>query len=173
MWPTNLFVAGSIILLQFLSMIHKTGTNQRNEKVWRLLLLEQMSTFGELNHKNTGPNHWNRNKFTWKLLQECAVWNKALGYHTLGAAVFLLDPWTKQFVKNKHYSVWTSEKRPVSTNASWFHSYLRTPSGYQRMDKNCFNSHCQKFFFSKSCFPVAKFPRNVFLFHSQNIGISN
>ena len=75
--------------------------------------------------------------------------------------------------KTKHNSVWTSEKRPVSTNASWFHSYLRTPSGYHRMDKNCLNSHCQKYFFSKSCSPVAKFPRNVFLFHSQKIGISN
>jgi len=53
-----MFVAGSIILLQFLSMIHKTGTNQRNEKVWRLLLLEQIPIFGELDDKYTGPNHW-------------------------------------------------------------------------------------------------------------------
>jgi len=59
---------------------------------------------------------------------------------------------------------------PSLNNASWFHSYLRTPSGDQRMDKSCFNSHCQKNFFSKSCSPVTKFPRNVFLLHSQNIG---
>jgi len=82
MWSTYLFVAGSIILLQFLSMIHKTGTNLRNDEILRLLLLEQIPTFGELDDKNTGPNHWKRNNFTWNLLQKCAVWHKALGYHT-------------------------------------------------------------------------------------------
>jgi len=56
---------------------------------------------------------------------------------------------------------------------SWFHSHLRIPSGYHGMDKNCFNSHWQKIFFSKSCSSFPKFRRNVFLFHSQNIGISN
>ena len=63
-------------------MIHKTGVNLRNDKIWRLLLLEQIPTFGELDDKNTGPNHWIRNNFTWNLLQKCAVWHKALGYHT-------------------------------------------------------------------------------------------
>ena len=38
--------------------------------------------FGELDDKNTGPNHWKRNNFTWNLLQKCAVWHKALGYQT-------------------------------------------------------------------------------------------
>ena len=155
-------------------MLHKTGTNHRNEKIWRLLLLEQMSTFGELDDKNTGTNHWKRNKFTWHILQECAVWNKALEYHIqLVQQCFCSILEQSNPSKNKHYYVWTSEKRPVSTNASWFHSYLRTPSGYHRMEKNCLNSNCQKYFFSKSCSPVAKFPRNVFLFHSQNIGICN
>jgi len=55
-----LFVAGSIILLQCLSMIHKTGTNHRNDEMWRLLLLEQIPTFGEMDDKNTGPNHWKK-----------------------------------------------------------------------------------------------------------------
>jgi len=41
-WPTYLFVAGSIILLQCLSIIHKTWTNLSNEEIWRLLLLEQI-----------------------------------------------------------------------------------------------------------------------------------
>ena len=41
---------------------------------------------------------------------------------------------------------------------------LRTFSGCHRLDKSCFNSHCQKNFFSKSCSPVTKFPRNVFFF---------
>ena len=44
MWPTYLFVAGSIILLQCLSMIHKTGTNLRNDEIRRLFLLEQIPT---------------------------------------------------------------------------------------------------------------------------------
>jgi len=58
----------------------------------------------------------------------------------------------------------------VSTNASWFHSYLGISSVYHRMHKSCFNSHRQKKFFCKSCSPVIKFPRNVFLFQSQNNG---
>ena len=81
-WPTYLFVAGSIILLQCLSMIHKTGPNHRNDGIWRLLLLEHIPTFGELDDKETGPNHWKWNNFTWNLLQKSAVWNKALGYHS-------------------------------------------------------------------------------------------
>ena len=101
MWTTYFSLAGSIFLLQCLSMIHKTGKNLRNEVIWRLLLLEKMPTFGELDDKNTGANHWKGNKFTWHLLRKCAVWNKALEYHTLGAAVFLLDLWTKKCVKNQ------------------------------------------------------------------------
>ena len=64
------FSCGFYILLQCLSMIHKTGTNLRNEVIWRLLLLEQMPTFGDLDDKNTGANHWKRNKLTWYLLQQ-------------------------------------------------------------------------------------------------------
>jgi len=161
-------------------MIHKTGTNLRNEEIWRLLLLEQIPTFGELDDKNTGLNHRKRNKFTWHLLQKYAVWNEALEYHThLVQQSFCSILEQSNPSKTKHYSVWALEKRLlnftflVSTNASWFHSYLRTPTGYHRKDKNCFNSHCQKNLFSKSCSPVTKFQRNVFPFHSQNIGISN
>jgi len=148
-WPTHLFVAGSVILLQFLPVIHKTGTNLRNEKIWRLHLLEHIHNFGELDDKNTGPNHWKRNKFTWHMLQKCEVWKKALEYHThLVQQCFWSILEQSNPSKNKHYTVWASEKCLlnftflVSTNASWFHSYLRTPSGYHTMDKNCFNSHC-------------------------------
>ena len=89
MWPTYLFAAGSINFLQCLSMIHKNGTNHRNDVTWSLLLLEQIPTFGELDDKNTGPNHWKRNNFTWNLLQKCAVWNKALDVtHTWCSIVF-------------------------------------------------------------------------------------
>ena len=68
--PTYLFVAGSISLLQCLSMIHKNGTNLRNDEMWRLLLLEQIPTFGELDKINITSNRWKRNKFTWHLLQQ-------------------------------------------------------------------------------------------------------
>ena len=82
-WPTYMFVAGStILLLQCLSMIHKTATNLRNDEIWRLLLLGQIPTFRELDDKKIVPNHWKRNNFTWNLLQKRAVWNKALGYHS-------------------------------------------------------------------------------------------
>jgi len=50
-WPTYLFVAGSMSLLQCSSMIHKTGANLRNDEIWRLHLLEQIPTFGELDKK--------------------------------------------------------------------------------------------------------------------------
>jgi len=81
-WPTYFFVTGFIILLQCFSMIHKTGTILRNDEIWKSLLLEQIPTFGELYDKNTGPIHWKRNNFIWNLFQKCAVWNKAIGYHT-------------------------------------------------------------------------------------------
>jgi len=43
-------------LLQCLSMIHKTGTNLRNDEILRLLLLEQIPTFGELDEMNIMSN---------------------------------------------------------------------------------------------------------------------
>ena len=55
-WPTYLFAAGSISLLQCLSMIHKTGTNLRNDEILRLLLLEQIPTFGDLDEINIMSN---------------------------------------------------------------------------------------------------------------------
>jgi len=59
-WPTHLFVAGSIILLQCLSTIHKAGTNLRNDEIWRLLLLEQIPTFGELDKIGIMSNRWKK-----------------------------------------------------------------------------------------------------------------
>ena len=98
--------------------------------------LEQILTFGELYDKITGPNHWKRNKFNGHMLQKCAVWNKALEDHThLVQQCFCSILEQSNPSKTKNYLVWTSEKRLsnfmflVSTNASWFHSYLRKPSG--------------------------------------------
>jgi len=68
-------------------------------------------TFGELYDKNTGPNHWKRNKFTWHLLQKCAVWNGALEYHThLVQQCFSSILEQSNPSKTKHYSVWALEK---------------------------------------------------------------
>jgi len=122
-------------------------------------LLEHIPIFGELDKINIMSNHWKRNKFTWNLLEKCAVWNKALQYHThLVQHCFYSITEQSNSSKTKHHSVWVSEKYLfnftflVSTNTSWFHSYLRTPSGYHRMDKNCLNSHCQKKFVFKILF---------------------
>ena len=35
----------------------QTGTNLWNVEILRLLMLEQIPTFGELDDKHTGPNH--------------------------------------------------------------------------------------------------------------------
>ena len=150
MWPTYLFAAGSINLLQCLSMIHKNGTNHRNDVTWRLLLLEQIPTFGELDDKKTRPNHWKRNNFTWNLLQKCAVWNKALQYHThlvqhcfcpiLGKAIrqrkaFLSMGFGKTSIK---FNV-------PSLNKCQLVSLIFENTEWQSWDgKNCFNSHCWK-----------------------------
>jgi len=97
MWPTYLFVAGSIILLQCLSMIHKTWTNFRNEEIWRLLLLEQIPTFGELDDKNTGPIIekeisspdicWRNVKFEIKLLNITHTWCSSVFARSLNKAI--------------------------------------------------------------------------------------
>ena len=96
--------------------------------------------------------------------------------HTLDAAVFLLDPWTKQSVKKQALLSMSFAKTcikfldPTLNKCQLVSLIFWTSSVYHRMDKSCFNSHSQKNFISKSCSPVTKFPRNVFLFHSQNIG---
>ena len=147
-WPTYLFVAGSIILLQCLSMINKLGQfigmmAYEDYSCWsRYLPLGNWMTrkLGRIIEKEIiSP------KF---IPEKCSLKSSFMISLTLGAACFLPDPWTKQSLKEKHYSAWASAKCPlnfmflVSTNASWFLSPLRTPSGYHRMDKICFNSHC-------------------------------
>ena len=97
MWPTYLFVAGSIILLQCLSMIYKTEPNLRNEGIRRLLLLEQIPTFGELDDKNTGqiieieirsPDICGRNgQFEIKLLNITHTWCSSVFARSLNKAI--------------------------------------------------------------------------------------
>ena len=168
MWTTQLFVAGSIILLQFcLTKLGQILGMRRYEdySCWSryLPLVKWMTkTLGRIIEKEiSSPDIFCRN---------VQIEIKLLDITHLVQQCFCSILEQSNPSKTNQHSVWTSEKRPVSTNASWFHSFIRTPSGYHRMEKNCLNSHCQKYFFSKSCSPVAKFPRNVFLFHSENIG---
>jgi len=102
-WPTYLFVAGSIILLQCLSMIHKTGTNLRNDEIWRLLYLEQTPAFCELEKINIMSNRWKRNKFTWHLLQQGYIRDKFLKITRTWCSTELIffNPDTCQFVKKQ------------------------------------------------------------------------
>jgi len=130
-----LFVAGSIILLQCFSMIHKTSSNLRNDEIWRLHLLEQIPTFGELDDKNTGPNHWKRNNFSWNLLQKRAVWYKALGYHThLLQYCFCLileqsNPYKKALLSMNFGKCPLNFMFLVSPNDERFYSYLGSSVG--------------------------------------------
>jgi len=134
-WPTYLFVAGSIILLQCLSIIHKTGTNLRNDEIWRLLLLVQIPTLVNLVTRTLGriiekeislPEICCRNvQFDIKF-QDIT--------HTCCSIVFLPDPWTKQYVKKALLSI-SFGKCPlnfmflVSPNDKRFYSYLGTSVG--------------------------------------------
>jgi len=154
-WPTYLFVAGSIILLQCLSMIHKTGANLRNDEIWRLLLLEQIPTFGELDDKNTGPNHWKRNNFTWNLLQKSAVWHKALGYHThLLQHCFCMILKQSNPKKNvtQHELRKMSSKFHVPSLTKWQKVLLIFKNiGPSVTEENSFHVLLSKHFFSKHC----------------------
>jgi len=87
-WPTYLFVAGPIILLQCLSMIDKTGTNLSNKEIRRLLLLEQIptlvnwmtKTLGRFNEKEISlPDICCRNvQFETKLLNVTHTWGRSV-----------------------------------------------------------------------------------------------
>ena len=150
-WTTYLFVAGSIILLQCLSMIHKAGTNLRNDEIWRLLLLEQIPTFGELDKKSIMSNRWKRNKFTWHLLQQgidlrWTFWNS----NALGAELrwFFQSLLTSNFQETS-ITRWKLLKKHllnfmflVSPNDKRFQKYLGTPVGPSQM-KIVFTSYYQ------------------------------
>jgi len=154
-WPTYLFVACSIILLQCLSMIHKTGTNLRNDEIWRLHHLEQTPAFGELDKINIMSNRWNRNKSPWHLLQQGYVWDKHFENHT-----YLVQHWA-DFFQSLHMSIcqkacitqWKLLKKhllnfmsPVSPNDKRFYSYLGTSVGPTQM-KILFTSYFQNISF--------------------------
>jgi len=154
-WRTYLFVAGSTILLQCLSMIHKTGTNLRNDEIWRLLHLEQTPAFGKLDKINIMSNRWKRNKFPWHLLQQGYVWDELFENHT-----HLVQHWA-DFFQSLHMSIcqkasitqWKFLKKHllnfmflVSPNDKRFYSYLGTSIGPSPM-KILFTSYYQNISF--------------------------
>ena len=148
-------------------MIHKTGTNLRNYEIWRLLLLEQMPTFGELDDKNTGPNHWKRNNFTWNLLQKCAVWHNALGYHThlLQYCVCLIleqsNPHKKGLLSMSFGKCQSNFMSLVSPKDKKFYSYFETSVGPWQM-KILFTSYYQNISFRNTVLSQ-KFEARLFL----------
>ena len=150
-----LFVAGSIILLQCLSMIHKTGTNLRNDEIWRLLLLEQIPTLVNWRTRTLGriiekeiilPEICCRNvQFDIKLTDIT---------HTCCSIVFA---WclNKAIRKKKRYSAWAwkmSIKCHVPSLPKWqkvlliFRNISRSTT-----DENSFHVLLSKHFFSKHC----------------------
>ena len=128
------------------------------------------TTFGELDDKETGPNHWKRNNFTWNLLQKCAVWNKALEYHS-HLVQHCFCPILEQSNPSKksitqHGLRQTSMKFHVpSLNKCQLVSLIFDNTEWQSWDgKKLF----QFPLLEKMCFP-----NTVLLFHSKNIGIGN
>ena len=97
-------------------MVHTTGTNLRNDEIWRLRMLEQIPTFGELVKISIMSNRWKRNKFTWHLLQQrigltSTVWKS----HALGAALswFFSILTHVNLSRSMHYSEKIFEKTSI------------------------------------------------------------
>ena len=165
-----LFVAGSIILLQCLSMIQKPGANLTNDEIWRLLLLEQIPTFGELDKINIMSNRWKRNKFTWHLFQQgldlrWTFWKS----HALGAALswFFSILTHVNLSKSKHYSVKTFEKTSIKFHVTRLPRWQKVLLIFRNIgrsiaDENSFHFLLSKYFVSKHC-SFTKISRNFFL----------
>jgi len=154
-WPTYLFVAGSVILLQCLSMIHKTGTNLRNDEIWRLLIFGADTYFGELDDKKSGPNHWKRNNFTWNLLQKCAVSHKALGYHT--HLLHIVFAWSfNKAIRKKNVAQHELRKMSIKFHVPSLPKSQKVLLIFRNIgrsitDKNSFHVLLSRHFFSKHC----------------------
>ena len=123
--------------------------------------------FGELDDKNTGPNHWKRNNFAWNLLQKCAVWHKALGYHThLLQHCFCMileqsNPYKKGLLSMSFGKCPLNFMSVVSPNDKRFYSYLGTSVGPSPM-KNLFTSYYQNISFRNTIL-TQKFEARLFL----------
>ena len=154
LWPTYLFVAGSIILLQCLSMIHKTGTNLRNDEIWRLLHLEQIPTFGELDKRNIMSNCWKK-----KSLPDICCSKDRSEINVLkitrtccSTELIFFNPYTCQFVKKQALLSKTFEKTSIKihvpSHTKWEKVLLIFRNiGRSIADENSFHFLLSKHFF--------------------------
>jgi len=125
-------------LLQCLSMIHKTRANLRNDEIWRLLLLEQIPTFGELDKINIMSNRWKRNKITWQLLQQVIDlrWTFRKSHAIAAALSCIFQSLHMSICQKASMTQWKLLKKRllnfmflVSPNDKRFYSYLGTSVG--------------------------------------------
>jgi len=151
-------------------MIHKTGTNLRNDEILRILPLEQIPTFGDLDKMNIMTNRWKRNKFTWHLLQQGidlreTFWKS----HVLGAELSWFFPSLHMSICQKaSISLWKLLKKHllnfvflVSPNVKRFYSHLGTSVGPSQM-KILLTSYYQNISFRKTVLSQ-KFQASFFL----------
>ena len=123
--------------------------------------------FGELDDKNTRPNHWRRNNFTWNLMQKCAVWQKVSAYHThLLQYCFCLiveqsNPYKKALLSMSFGKCPLNFMFLVSPNDKRFYSYLGTSVGPYQM-KILFTSFNQNISFRNTVLSQ-KFEASLFL----------
>ena len=124
-------------------MIQKTGANLRNDELWRLLLLEQIPTFGELDKINIMSKRWKRKKFTWQLLKQgldlrWTFWKS----HALGGALsWFFQSLHMSICQKANITQWKLLKKHllnfsflVSPNDKRFYSYLGTSVGPSPME---------------------------------------
>ena len=143
-----------MISLQCLSMIHKTGTDLRNDELWRLHLLEQIPTFGELDKINTMSNRWKRHEFSWHLLQQgidlrYTFWKS----HALGAALswFFSILTHVNWSKSMHYSVKTFEKTSIKFHVPSLPKWQTVLLLFRNIGRSITNEKYFHFLLSKHC----------------------
>ena len=152
MWPTYLFYSR---FYNFVAVLVNDSQNwDKSEKWWDMKITPfgADTYFGELDDKNTGPNHWKRNNFSLTLLQKCAVWHRVLGYHThLLPYCFCLileqsNPYEKGLLSMSFGKCPLNFMSLVFPNDKKFYSYFRTWVGPSQM-KILFTSYYQNISF--------------------------
>jgi len=119
----------------FVAVFVNDSQNWNKSQEWWDMKITPLGTdtyFGELDDKNTGPNHWKRNNFTWNLLQKRAVCHKVSRYHTqLLQYCFCLileqsNPYKKALLSMSFGKCALNLMFLVSPNDKRFYSYLGT-----------------------------------------------
>ena len=129
----NVFVCCNFY--NFVAVFVNDSQNWNKSQEWWDMKITPFGTdsyFGELDDKNTGPNHWKRNNFTWNLLQKRAVCHKVSRYHTqLLQYCFCLileqsNPYKKALLSMSFGKCALNLMFLVSPNDKRFYSYLGT-----------------------------------------------